>query len=312
MGDPVTIALRFALYVDLIMLFGLALFGLYSLKGQERVSGAVFNFESILVWAALIGILLSVAAMLQMAKVMSGVSSFFEIHRHILEMILAGTDVGLTWIVRVAALVLAAIAALFNRRAPTLSLLAVSALGAIALASLAWTGHGAMDEGILRYVHFTSDIAHLLGAGGWLGALVAFVLLLRSKKLEGEQHLRLLSRTLTGFEKAGALIVISLTVTGIANYVLIIGPEIGGLVKSTYGLLLTIKVALFVAMLVLAAANRYHLSPLLDRSLQTGSYAPAINALQRSIILEFAVAIVIVSLVAWFGTLSPEMDMAIE
>lgn len=263
-------------------------------------------------WAALIGTLLSVAAMLQMAKVMSGVSNFSEIHHHILEMILTGTDVGLTWIVRVAALVLAAIAALLNRRAPTLSLLAVSALGAIALASLAWTGHGAMDEGILRYVHFTSDIAHLLGAGGWLGALVAFVLLLRSKKLEGEQHLRLLSRTLTGFETAGALIVISLTVTGIANYVLIIGPEIGGLVKSTYGFLLTIKVALFVAMLVLAAANRYHLSPLLDRSLQTGSYAPAINALQRSIILEFAVAIVIVSLVAWFGTLSPEMDMAVE
>ncbi|MDF3866778.1 copper homeostasis membrane protein CopD (plasmid) [Pseudomonas nitroreducens] len=312
MGDPVTIALRFALYVDLIMLFGLALFGLYSLKGQERISGAVFNFESILVWAALIGTLLSVAAMLQMAKVMSGVSNFSEIHRHILEMILMGTDVGLTWIVRVAALVLAAIAALFNKRAPTLSLLAVSALGAIALASLAWTGHGAMDEGILRYVHFTSDIAHLLGAGGWLGALVAFVLLLRSKKLEGEQHLRLLSRTLTGFETAGALIVVSLTVTGIANYVLIIGPEIGGLVKSTYGFLLAIKVALFVAMLVLAAANRYHLSPLLDRSLQTGSYAPAINALQRSIILEFAVAIVIVSLVAWFGTLSPEMDMAVE
>ena len=312
MGDPVTIALRFVLYVDLIMLFGLALFGLYSLKGQERISGAVFNFESILVWAALIGTLLSVAAMLQMAKVMSGVSNFSEIHRHILEMIITGTDVGLTWIVRVAALVLAAIAALFNKRAPTLSLLAVSALGAIALASLAWTGHGAMDEGILRYVHFTSDIVHLLGAGGWLGALVAFVLLLRSKKLEGEQHLRLLSRTLTGFETAGALIVISLTVTGIANYVLIIGPEIGGLVKSTYGFLLTIKVALFFAMLVLAAANRYHLSPLLDRSLQTGSYAPAINALQRSIILEFAVAIVIVSLVAWFGTLSPEMDMAVE
>ncbi|HGM7559361.1 copper homeostasis membrane protein CopD [Pseudomonas nitroreducens] len=312
MGDPVTIALRFVLYVDLIMLFGLALFGLYSLKGQERISGAVFNFESILVWAALIGTLLSVAAMLQMAKVMSGVSNFSEIHRHILEMILTGTDVGLTWIVRVAALVLAAIAALFNKRAPTLSLLTVSALGAIALASLAWTGHGAMDEGVLRYVHFTSDIAHLLGAGGWLGALVAFVLLLRSKKLEGEQHLRLLSRTLTGFETAGALIVISLTVTGIANYVLIIGPEIGGLVKSTYGFLLTIKVALFVAMLVLAAANRYHLSPLLDRSLQTGSYAPAINALQRSIVLEFAVAIIIVSLVAWFGTLSPEMDMAVE
>jgi len=312
MGDPVTIALRFALYIDLIMLFGLALFGLYSLKGQERISGAVFNFESILLWAALIGILLSVAAMLQMAKVMSGVSSFSELHHHILQMILTGTDVGLTWMVRVAALLLAAVAAIFSKRAPTLSLVLTSALGAIALATMAWTGHGAMDEGLLRYVHFTSDITHLLGAGGWLGALVAFVLLLRSKKLDGEQHLRLLSRTLTGFESAGALIVASLAITGIANYVLIVGPEISGVMKSTYGSLLALKIALFGGMLVLAAANRFRLSPLLDRSLETGRYAPAISALRRSIVLEFAVAIAIVSLVAWLGTLSPEMDMAVE
>lgn len=312
MGDPVTIALRFALYIDMIMLFGLALFGLYSLKGQERVSGVVFNFESILLWGALIGTLLSVAAMLQMAKVMSGVSSFFELHRHILQMLVTSTDMGLTWMIRIAALLLVALAAIFSKRAPTLSLVLASVLGAIALATLAWTGHGAMDEGLLRYVHFTSDIAHLLGAGGWLGALVAFVLLLRSRRLDGEQRLRLLSRTLIGFESAGALIVISLAITGIANYVLIVGPEISGVMKSTYGLLLALKIVLFMGMLILAAANRFHLSPLLGRSLQTGRYAPAISALRRSIILEFAVAVIIVSLVAWFGTLSPDMDMAVE
>ena len=312
MGDPITVALRFALYIDLILLFGLALFGLYSLKGQERVSGVVFNFESILLWAALIGTLLSVAAMLQMAKVMSGVSSFFELHHHILQMIVTDTDAGLTWMVRIAALLLIAVVAIFGRRAPTLSLVLSSLLGAIALSTLAWTGHGAMDEGLLRYVHFTSDIAHLLGAGGWLGALIAFVLLLRSNRLDGEQRLRLLSRTLTGFESAGALIVISLSITGIANYVLIVGPEISGVMKSTYGVLLALKIALFVGMLILAAANRFHLSPLLDRSLQTGRHAPAIKALRRSIILELAVAVAIISIVAWLGTLSPEMDMAAE
>jgi putative copper resistance protein D len=166
-----------------------------------------------------------------------------------------------------------------------------------------------MDEGDRRYIHFASDIFHLFAAGGWLGALAAFALLLRTKVLNGEQEVRILSRVLTGFESAGALIVVSLGITGIVNYLFIVGPTLNGVVFSTYGALLCLKILLFAAMLVLATMNRLHLSPLLERSIKSGEYTVAVNSLRRSMAIEFSVAIIIVCLVAWLGTLSPEMDM---
>ena len=312
MDDSIYISLRFALYIDLMLLFGLALFGLYSLKGKERADAAVLNFESLLTGTALIGILLSMAALLHMAKTMSGMSSVMELHHHILQMMLMDTDVGLTWMVRIVSLTVAGIAALLNRRAPTVSLWVVTACGAVALGTLAWTGHGAMDEGSRRYLHFTSDIVHLLAAGSWLGALTAFVILLRSNKLAGVAKIQVLSRTLTGFESAGALIVLTLTVTGISNYLMVVGQTFETLTTTTYGALLSLKFFLFVGMLMFAGVNRFHLSPLLKRSIQTGTHSIAVNALRRSVILELTMVVIIMGLVAWLGTLSPEMEMSAE
>ncbi|MNO44302.1 Copper resistance protein D [compost metagenome] len=312
MDDSIYISLRFALYIDLMLLFGLALFALYSFKDNERNDGAVLNLESWLVKTAAIGILLSVAAILHMAKTMSGASSIMELHHHILQMLLMDTDAGLTWLLRIASLMIVVIVAPLSRRTPTFSLCLTALCGAIALATLAWAGHGAMDEGGRRYLHFTSDIVHLLGAGGWLGALAAFVLLLRSSKLAGDLQIRLLARTLTGFESAGAIIVITLIITGITNYLLVVGPAFDVLTSSTYGSLLTLKIFLFSGMLVFAALNRFHLSPLLERSIQEGTHSVVIKALRRSIVLEFTVAVIIMGLVAWLGTLSPEIEMSME
>ncbi|MEB0042663.1 MULTISPECIES: copper homeostasis membrane protein CopD [unclassified Pseudomonas] len=310
MSDSINIALRFALYMDLMLLFGLATFGLYSLRGKERVSGAVINFESLLFGAALTALALSFFAMLLLAKMMSGVSDFMELHHHIFQMVLMGTDVGLTWMVRITALVLACIAATLNKRFPTPSLWSVTILSAVALATLAWTGHGAMDEGSRRYMHFTSDIFHLWAAGGWLGALAGFALLLRARMLKGEQEVRILARALTGFESAGALIVITIGLSGTVNYLFIVGPTLDQVMFSTYGVLLSLKTLLFAGMLVLASLNRFHLSPLLERSIKEGHCAIAVTALRRSMTLEFSIAVVIVALVAWLGTLSPEVDMS--
>jgi putative copper resistance protein D len=250
--------------------------------------------------------------MLLLAQAMSGVSGIMELHHHIFEMVLMGTDVGLTWMVRIVALVLAGIGVTLNKRFPAFSLWLVTLCGAVALATLAWTGHGAMDEGSRRYWHFTSDIFHLLAAGGWLGALVAFALLLRVKSLQGEQEVRILARALTGFESTGALIVVILSLTGLVNYLFIVGPTLDEVMLSTYGVLLFMKVLLFAGMIVLATLNRFHLSPLLERSIQRGEYCVAVNALRRSMTLELSIAMVIVGLVAWLGTLSPEMNMAAE
>lgn len=311
MSDSVSIALRFGLYVDLMLLFGLALFGLYSLKEQERVSGVALPFRSMLTGAALLGVLLSVASMVMMASAMSGESDFAELRPHI-EMMVFETDVGLAWTVRVVALVVGGLTVMFNQRAPGVSLLIASAAGGIALASLAWSGHGAMDEGSRRYWHFITDILHLLAAGAWLGALIAFVLLARINSLQSEERIRLLVRAVKRFEWVGAVIVVVITVTGIVNYLFIVGPELDEVFLSTYGILLFIKVGLFAGMLVLAALNRFQLGPLLERSLRDRQYRVAANALRRSVVVEWVAAVLIVGLVAWLGTLSPEMEMSAE
>lgn len=306
MSDSVGIALRFALYVDLMLLFGVALFGLYSLKGQERMSGAVLPFRSMLAGTAVLGAVLSVASMVMMASAMSGETDFAELRPHI-EMMLFETDVGLAWGVRIVALVIAGLAVML--RASGFSLWAAAFSGAVALASLAWSGHGAMDEGNRRFWHFAVDILHLLAAGAWLGALLAFALMAKINALQTEARLRLLARAVNRFEAIGAAIVVVITVTGVVNYLFIVGPKLDEVFLSTYGILLFIKVVLFAGMLVLAALNRFHLGPFLERSLRDGQYTVAANALRRSVVVELAAAVLIVGLVAWLGTLSPEMKM---
>lgn len=302
MSELANITLRFALYMDLMLLFGLALFGLYSLKGQERISGRVLPFRGVCVWASVLGVLLSIASIVVMTSAMSGESNLAELQPHI-EMMVLETDVGLAWAARVLALVVAAIAMMLNRRAPCLSLLVATIAGGGALASLAWSGHGAMDEGIW---HFTADILHLWAAGAWLGALVAFAWLSRANALQTDNRIRLLARAVTRFESVGAVIVAVIAVTGVVNYLYIAGAK---LTLNTYGILLCVKVALFAGMLILAALNRFHLGPFLQRSLRQGQYQAAANALRRSVLVELAAAVLIVGWVAWLGTLSPETEM---
>lgn len=303
MGDSINIALRFALYLDLMLLFGLAAFGLYSLQGRERVSGTVLPFASLLMATTVLGLLLSLAAMACMAWAMSGVSEWAELWPHI-EMMVLETDVGLSWTLRMAALLLAGFAVTLDKRWPTASLGLVMLAGATALATLAWAGHGAMDEGARRTWHFITDFLHLWAAGAWIGALAAFALLLR----QAEPPMAILARTLSGFETAGTLIVVLISVTGVINYLFIVGPSVTALLDSTYGQLLTLKLILFAAMLAFAALNRFHLSPLLESARQTGEHRVAVTALRRSMVLEFSVAVLVLGLVAWLGTLSPGME----
>jgi putative copper resistance protein D len=309
MSDSANVVLRFVLYVDLMLLFGVALFGLYSFKGQERLSGTVLPFRRLLTGPAVLGALLSIAGMVLMVSTMSGESDVAELRPH-LEMMLFETDIGLAWAVRMIALAVAGLALLLNSRSPGISLVITATASGIALTSLAWSGHGAMDEGSRRFWHFTADILHLLAAGAWLGALLAFALMAQIRVLQTETHIRLLARAVERFELVGALIVVIIAVTGVVNYLFIVGPKLDEVLLGHYGILLAIKVLLFAGMLVLAALNRFHLGPLLERSLREGQYGAAANALRRSVVLEMTAAVLIVGLVAWLGTLSPEVEMS--
>jgi putative copper resistance protein D len=70
--------------------------------------------------------------------------------------------------------------------------------------------------------------------------------------------------------------------------------------------LLSLKLVLFVAMLGLAAANRFRLNPALAASLNSDeAQEPALAALRRSLLVESSLAFAVLGLVAWFGMLAP-------
>lgn len=307
--DWFVVGLRFALYLDLMVLFGVALFcvnaGIHAMRPDDRHSTVARRYVRAIGTAAALGIGLSLASMVVMAKAMTGASEYAELTAHVFGMIVTGTSVGLAWTARIAVLLAALAAIALLRARPGLRLSVLSALGAVALATLAWAGHGAMDDGARGGLHLTSDIAHLLAAGAWVGALFAFVILSMEARGPSIEAAALLGRASNGFARLGTVIVATLALTGAINYALIVGPTVQGLLSTAYGGLLLAKLVLFALMLALAATNRYRLSPRLASALRDGDHAQAVATLHRSLLTEACLAALILALVAWLGVLSP-------
>jgi putative copper resistance protein D len=300
------IAVRFALYVTLSGLFGLSAFSLYGLKAGER-TGAI-TLRPWLVGSGLLGLLLSAIALALLAAAMAGAPPW-PIDREAIGMLLTGSATGAAWETRMVALVVASIVALIAAgRAATLGMVALAA--GIALATLAWTGHGAMDEGATGWVHLLADILHLLAAGAWIGALLGLTLLVtRAPGQVDATHLRLTHRALHGFGLVGTIVVGTIVVTGLVNGWLLVGAgNLVNLPSTRYGELLLVKLALFGAMLGLASLNRFRLTPAFERSIAAADHRGALGTLRRSLAVEAACAVAILALVSWLGTLEPPIS----
>jgi putative copper resistance protein D len=305
----VAIAVRLGLYLDLTLLFGLPMFGLYTLRGAERESSSVLRFRPVLATIAFVGIGLSILGMIVLAASMGGVS-VGQVDRATVNMVISGTTIGTVWQVRVAALLLVLYFLIVGWRRPAFALSSLSITAAVALATLAWTGHGAADEGMQGWVHLGADITHLLAAGIWIGALCALCFLIfRPAAQMTRDHIHLSHRALDSFATIGSIVVGLLIVSGLINSWILIGPsKLGTLLTSLYGLLLTTKILIFGAMLLLAASNRFLLTPALATALESGGSSSAIRLLRCSLMVESGCAIVILALVAWLGLLAPPVS----
>lgn len=302
--DWLNIALRFAVYMDLGATFGVSLFGVYALRLDSRSSLVAQRFARAAFAGALVGIALSLGAMAVLAKAMSGAATYGELNSNVFEMIISETAVGIAWSVRLLALV-ACVGLAVSKLRTVHRLIGLTALSALALATLAWSGHGAMSEGAQGYLHLGSDIAHLLAAGAWIGALFAFVMLAMYRAATTNESVEILSRLSNGFAQVGTVIVSTLVVTGIVNYLLIVGASVKPIFTTLYGGLLALKIALFIGMLGLAAANRFQLSPRLEVALSIGDHAQAAVLLRRSLVIEACMVVLVIACVAWLGVLSP-------
>ncbi|WP_454763768.1 copper homeostasis membrane protein CopD [Cupriavidus campinensis] len=305
--DWLNVLVRVALYLDLMLMFGLPLFALCVLRADERGAALAVRLVRCTAVAGVAGILLSVAGMAIMAKAMTGAATYAELSQHVLEMMVIGTDFGAAWVGRLAALLAGVACAMALQRRPALLFAALALCGAIALSTLAWAGHGAMDDGTRRVVHLSVDIVHLLAAGAWLGALAALGLLGAAAHAEPLGMARL-ARAAQGFAHMGTAIVVTLTVTGAVNYWLIAGAPTRAAADSPYGRLLMLKLALFALMLGAAALNRYRLSPALAAASGPESQRTAVAAFRKSLRFEAAMALAVLVAVAVLGLLSPDMQ----
>jgi len=168
-------------------------------------------------------------------------------------------------------------------------------LAVVAVATLAWNGHGGMTEGASGWAHLAGDALHLLAGLAWVGAIAAF-LWTAGRAAESSVELR---ADLEKFATTGTLLVALLVITGVANTLFIIGWDgLAGIFHTIWGRLLLLKILLFAAMLGVAAGNRFWLTPRLAGS-------PSLRALRVSLTVEATIGVGVLALVAWLGTLDP-------
>lgn len=298
MSEWVAIALRFGVYLDLMLLFGLAAYPLYSVGRESSASGKGLFWPLAL---AMLGIALSIASFVVMTASMAGVA-VAELDRETLAFVVGETGHGTAFMVQMLALVVAVGLALFGRGARGGWLVAAAA--GVALGSLAWTGHAGATEGWPGALHRLSDIVHLLAAAAWTGALV--ILLRAVAATKSGAAVPEAQEALTAFAVAGSVIVGLIIVTGLVNSVMIVGfAGLPLLPYTLYGQLLIAKLGLFALMLVLASLNRWRLTPRLDPKPDDGDPSRAVAAVRTSLVLETGAAVTILALVAWLGTLAP-------
>jgi putative copper resistance protein D len=214
------------------------------------------------------------------------------------------TTFGQVLIVRL--LLIAGASTLFARKSAGAAWSVAVVLSAVAVATIAWTGHARNGVIAGAGLHLLGDMLHLIAAGVWIGALAWLLLLLTPYTQAPRPEIE---HALAGFSGIGPGVVAMLVITGIVNSLFLIGPQNAvSLWRKAYGLTLLIKLALFALMFALAAVNRYRLTPRLAMAADRGSTEQALRAFKGTIAAETALAVLGLAAVALMGVLPTPTD----
>ena len=312
--DSVLTAVRALHFAACIVLFGEYVYA-YTVSPDGRPRP---RFVGVAGWSLGIAVVTAAAWLAIEAAHMSGEPLSQALDDGTLEVVLASTLFGHTWVVRaVLALVLAvSLVAMHDggngaRVTPSPALpqgggrraLAIGAVcAALLLVSLSCTGHAAGDAGTKGMAHLCVDGVHLLAAGAWLGALVPLVSLLREGSPGSRARAALAVRR---FSFLGMACVGALVLSGLTNAMFAMN-HVSALVDSRYGRELLVKLALFAAIVALAAVNRVRLTPRLE-SADAPSASVAQRSLLRNALAEVVLGFAIVAIVGNLGITMPPM-----
>lgn len=215
-----------------------------------------------------------------------------------LQLVLTATAFGMVWRVQLLVATALAVAAWWRERRGNILVLALAALLLVGVAAV---GHAGMAGGRTGLLRIANDALHLLAAAAWLGGLMPLAALLcRAASRNGSSPATL--RALERFSAMAIAAVVAVLLTGAVNLQGLLGSPPG--IFSDWGRVLTIKLVLAAALLVLATINRLILLPRLRRPAPGVRHAAAV-ALFRTVLLEQVVAVMVLTAASLLGTLPP-------
>jgi putative copper resistance protein D len=226
--------------------------------------------------------------------------------------VLSQTTFGRAWLVRfvVACALAATLPALLSPQGHKTRWLDATAtiLAAAFAGTLAWSGHAAGGLGDDAIIHPAADVLHLIAAAAWVGALVPLIVLFAAAGADDASLA--IARTATArFSVLGIVGVGTLLATGIVNTYYLAG-SVPALLHTDYGRLLLIKIALFLAMVAIAAVNRLRLTPLLLQQTSIAASRDALRQLRRNAAIEALAGAIVIAIVAALGTMPPAIHAA--
>jgi putative copper resistance protein D len=280
--DLAIVAARFATFGLAILLFGAAAFDLYAPTPAPRPAAAQARSAA--------SVLLAVAALTYVALIAreaSGDPGWPGLG--LVAAVYTQTGFGLALgVVLLAALGLGLTPGSPGFRWPRLI------VSGVAIAALAFVGHGADDSGLNGDLRVLLLAAHLLAVAAWLGALPRLYLALTPGSSDSPALLR-------RFGVVGAICVATVVATG-AGTLIFMAVTAGGRLGSAYATALFVKLTFVFALLCVAAVNRFWLTPQVARDPER-----ARKALRRTIVLEQALGVGALASVAVLGQLDPTM-----
>jgi putative copper resistance protein D len=261
----------------------------------ERVVARFDVWNRTLLWVSGLLMLLSGIAIVPLVAARMAGEDSAAVDPSIIETVLSATSFGHRWCWHLLFTLLLLVGAAVARRRHAMNLI----WAALALASLGWVGHAAGASGWVGLGRELNQSIHLLAAGLWLGGLLPLGWLL-GRVRSGEEGFGAFGRhALPAFSQMGYAAVAAIAITGIVNTLILVG-SIDALYETDYGLLLSLKILLYLAMVAVALRNRFRLMPrFADRNGAAGS------ALYRSVLIEQAIGLGILAAVSVLGTWAP-------
>ena len=219
-------------------------------------------------------------------------------------LLLTSTRYGFAWVLKLAAGVLLMVMmilvwSLGRRGGAGVWEIAIAA-GSLMLLAHALSSHAAAYQGsdmVGLPLPLISDWVHLVAAATWVGGLAYMGLVLfpafRALKLSNEERRAFLGRSVPRFSRLAIASVALLALTGTYN-LLVQSQDITAIVRSQYGQVLMVKIAVFLLLVALGAVNLLGLSARLHearRQQGRGIDSPAtVLALARNVRTEVGLA----------------------